>query len=148
METQEVIFDSNSIPPSFVVCFNSGCPKAEECLRRLAGDHLPQKRKFGPAIYPTMEVGDNGCRLFMTGKTKLMAWGFAKLFEDVKIKDGTKLRDAMKTYLGGRSNYYRYNSGEHRLTPEQQTWILHLFHKKGYDGLEFEHYVHAYDFDH
>ena len=49
-------------------------------------------------------------------------------------------------YLGSRGTYYRYQSGERLLTPEQQQKILQLFTAKGYNGLSFEHYVETYDF--
>ena len=42
-----------------------------------------------------------------------------------------------------------YNNYYDTLTPEQQEWILDLFRRYGYtEGLRFEQYVYAYDFDH
>lgn len=62
-------------------------------------------------------------------------------------KDDTPLRDRIKAYLGGNTTYYRYHHGERLLTPEQQQWILDLFHRHGYtDGLHFDEYRDLYDF--
>ena len=75
------------------------------------------------------------------------AYGFTPLFKEVKHKDYTLLRDKMKEYLGSHTTYYRYNSGEHKLTPEQQQWILDLFARYGYtENLTFEHYQDIVDF--
>ena len=78
-----------------------------------------------------------------------MAWGFNKLFAEVKSKDEASLRLEMKTYLGGNGTYSRYKLGRRLLTPQQQEYIINLFRARGYsDGLEFDHYVDTYDFDH
>ena len=85
--------------------------------------------------------------MFATGQPVKMAWGFSKLFEEVKSKHERELRTAMQQYLNGTSNYYRYNNGERMLNEEQQEWIIQLFQRSGYtENLSFEHYAYVYDF--
>ena len=149
MEETELKFDFRNVPKGWQLCFLSECPKKEECLRHLAASHLPESRDWGPAIYPTMKIEENGCRFFTMGKPTNMAWGFNTLFSDVKSRHERQLRDSMKQYLGGHSNYYRYNNGERLLTAEQQEWIIRLFQRYGYtEGLTFDHFTLVYDFDH
>ena len=75
------------------------------------------------------------------------AWGFDTLFVDVKQRDASPLRSAIKDYLGGNGTYYRYHNGERLLTPEQQDHILGLFRQRGYtDNLRFDGYRDVYDF--
>lgn len=149
MDGKDIQCDFRNVPPSYAVCFLEGCSVKEQCLRRLVADHLPETKDFGPAVLPTMKIGEEGCRLYENGEPKLMAWGFSKLFYDVKARHETQLRNQMKKYLGGRSNYYRYHNGERLLTPEQQEWIVNLFQQYGYtEGITFEHYANVYDFDH
>lgn len=149
MEEKQVQLNFRSVPLSWQLCFLSECPKKDECLRQMVAKHLPKSRQFGPAVYPTMEIGENGCRLFTACRPKQMAWGFETLFSDVKSKHEQGLRQAMKSYLGGHGTYYRCNSGKKLLTPEQQEWIINLFRQNGYsENLVFDHYVTAYDFDH
>ena len=149
METQEIIYDFSHIAPGYQLCFLSDCPRHEDCLRYLAGQHVPAEPDWGPAIYPSMKRDEHGCRLFRTSQPKHMAWGFNTLFEDVKSKHEAGLRKAVKEYLGGHGTYYRYNSGEKKLDPEQQAWIIQLFQKMGYQSnLRFDHYADVIDFDH
>ena len=136
-----------NIPKSYQLCFNSECPKREECLRHMAGTVVPEDRDWGPAIYPNIKINENGCRLFDKGEPKLMAWGFEGLLSEVKYKDMKTLRNTLKQYLGGHSNYYRYHSGERLLDTEQQNWILDLFRRMGYTkNLQFDHQIMAFVF--
>ena len=146
---EEVKFDFRNVPASWPLCFLTGCPKQDECLRQLAARYLPENRDFGPVIYPNMKIGAEGCRFFVTGQPKRMAWGFQTIFAEVKSKDEKGLRLAMKHYLNGHANYYRYHHGERLLSPEQQEWIINLFRRYGYtEGLTFDNYIYVYDFKH
>lgn len=144
---QTIKADYRNVPKGYQLCFNKECVKKDECLRFLAGRELPEERDWGPAVYPNMKMTEKGCRLFATGQPTKMAWGFAKLFEEVKSKHEKGLRTAMQQYLNGTSNYYRYNNGERMLNEEQQEWIIQLFQRTGYtENLVFEHYAYVYDF--
>ena len=142
----DIAFDFSQVPPSWHFCFCNECPQHGECLHFLAGRQLPDDVTWGEAIFPT--AYKNGpCRHFKQVRVIRAAYGFAPLFKEVKQKDYTPLRDAMKQYLGSHGTYYRYNRGEKMLTPEQQQWILRLFARHGYhDGLAFEHYQDIVDF--
>ncbi len=148
-EEGKVEFDFRNVPLAWQLCFLDDCPRSGECLRRQAARHLNEGRDWGPSVYPTMKRDEGGCRLFVIGEPRRMAWGFSHLFEEVKRKHDAGLRIAMKQYLGGHAAFYRYHHGKRLLTPEQQEWILDLFRRYGYtEGLRFEQYVYAYDFDH
>lgn len=139
--------DFRNVPKGYQLCFNKECPRKEECLRFLAGCALPEDRDWGPSVYPNIKMDDNGCRLYATGETTRMAWGFNTLLEDVKSKHEKGLRTAMYQYLNGTSNYYRYHHGERLLNQEQQEWILQLFQRTGYTkNLRFDHYADVFDF--
>lgn len=149
MTTTKILFDFNNLSPVYQLCFLSGCPRKAECLRFMAGEHLPEQKLHGPAIYPTALQDGRECPFFQEKQTKHMAWGFETLFQDTRRRDESRLRTAMKKYLGGHGTYYCYNRGERLLTPEQQEWILDLFRKAGYEqNLRFDHYADVYDFDH
>ena len=55
-----------NVPVNWQLCFLDDCPVKDKCLRQLVAHHLSDDRTFGPAIYPTMKRGDEGCRLFAT----------------------------------------------------------------------------------
>jgi hypothetical protein len=149
MENNNIQIDYRNLTAGYQLCFNENCKVKEQCLRYKARLHPFEGRKWGPVIYPTIELTENGCRFFKTGEPRLMAWGFEKLFEDMKVKDTKKVREKLKDYLGGHGTYYRYTKGERMLTPEQQESVLNIFRSLGYvNDLSFDHYVYQYDFDH
>ena len=139
-------FDFASVPAGWQLCFCEDCPRHGECLRYRAGQHVPAKLHWGPAVYPTAWKSGE-CDFFREAQIVTLAWGFKPLFRDVKQKDYTPLRDKIKGYLGGHGTYYRYNRGERLLNPEQQEWVLNLFRRYGYtEDLAFAQYKDAYDF--
>lgn len=139
-------FDLSFVPPLWQLCFCNGCPRHGECLHFVTGQHVPDDRTWGPAIYPTA-YRNGSCQHFKAIRTIRAAYGFDTLFREVKHKDISTLRDLMKDYLGGHGTYYRYKRGERLLTPEQQQWVLDLFARYGYKvGLGFDHYVDVVDF--
>ena len=137
-----------NVPAGYVYCFNEQCPMREQCLRWLVGKRIDPKLTMAQTVLPTvLELPE--CPHYRKAELMRMAWGFDKLFAEVKSKDESLLRDSMKAYLGGNGTYSRYKLGRRLLTPEQQEHIIGLFQAKGYtEGLEFDHYVTVYDFDH
>ena len=137
------------VPDSWPLCFRNKCPKKDECLHYLVATNMADMPDTGPAVYPTVPISEQGCRLFTSLEPRQMAWGFRTLFKDVKSKDEKTLRLKIKAFLGSHASYYRYNDGRKLLTPEQQDWIINLFQESGYsESLAFDHYVYALDFEH
>ena len=60
-------------------------------------------------------------------KRNCTAWGFHKLFLNVKHVDDTPIRREIQQYLGSRPTYYRYMNGQLTLTPGQQAGIISIF---------------------
>lgn len=145
-------FTYEMLPPSWLFCFLDGCPKAEQCIRHLSSTVIPDDKTVGFAVLPTALrplQGDRGtCTHFKQIRKIRAAYGFKTLFEDVKRKDDTPLRDQLKAYLGSHGSYYRYNNGTKLLTPEQQDRILSIFRRWGYtENLQFDHYKEVYDLE-
>lgn len=141
-----ISFNFSDVPTSWTLCFCEGCPRHAECLRYAAGQLVPDDLTWGNAVYPSA-YRKGQCRHFKQMRVIHAAYGFRKLFTEVKQKDYTPLREKMKTYLGGHGTYYRFNRGDRLLTPEQQQWILKLFARYGYtEGLAFDHYRDVIDF--
>lgn len=137
--------EGGDYPTKYLMCFNDGCTKAEECTHHVATQHIRPEVVMGMAVYPTMK-NRMVCPFFKKMRTIRAAWGFDAIFKDVKQREAPALRAAMKAYLGGNGQYYRYHHGELLLTPEQQKWIVDLFKNYGYsDGLAFDHYVDTID---
>ena len=139
-------FNFSDVPVSWLLCFCEGCPRHAECLRYAAGQYVPNDLTWGPSVYP-VAWHQGSCQHFKPIRIIHAAYGFKQLFQEVKQKDYTPLREQMKAYLGGHGTYYRYNRGERLLTPEQQQWILNLFARYGYkENLAFDYYRDIIDF--
>ena len=148
MDTNSMVIDMQQVPAGYVYCFNESCPLNEECLRWIASQRINPEIIIAKTVLPTI-LQQQQCPYYRKAETLHMAWGFNKLFAEVKSKDEASLRLEMKTYLGGNGTYSRYKLGRRLLTPQQQEYIINLFRARGYsDGLEFDHYVDTYDFDH
>lgn len=139
-------FSYDLLPASWLFCFLDVCPNADHCMRHLSGKHIPKHKTFGQSVFPTVLKGTQ-CEHFKAIRKIRAAYGFDCVFQDIKRKDAKTIREKIMAYLGSHGAYYRYHHGEKRLTPEQQQWIIDLFHQYGYtENLRFDHYVEAYDF--
>ena len=147
-EPNNIIIDSRFVPQGYIYCYLSQCPRHEECLRWIASQQVEPDKLTSLCVMPKA-MNQNPCPLYQKPEVQRMAFGFKKLFYDVKSRDETPLRDRIKAYLRGNSNYYRYNNGTRMLSPKQQEHIIDIFRKAGYEGeLSFETYINTYDFDH
>lgn len=133
-----------TLPQTWIYCFNDSCPRSGTCLRHMSSRHIPEGADWGYAVFPN--AAGNQCSLYHEARIIRAAWGFNKLFSEVKAKDAPKLRRAVKEYLGGNGTYYQYMHGKRMLTPEQQEHIARLFRQYGYTGeLEFDGYSETID---
>ena len=97
-------------------------------------------------VLPTV-LKQKVCPHFHPIKKIRVATGFEKMFDEVKAKDQAVIKAKLMGYLGPKSTYYRYRSGERSLTPTQQEWILDLFRRYGYtEGIDFDGYKEEYRF--
>uniref|UniRef100_UPI003FED591D DUF6078 family protein n=1 Tax=Prevotella sp. TaxID=59823 RepID=UPI003FED591D len=109
--------------------------------------HSTKTRRLirGDAIFPNA-LKNGKCKYFAPLRVVKMAWGFDKLFAEMKVKDAPSLRAEMRDYLGSKGQYYRYKLGQLKLLPEQQKYIKQLFARYGYKDVEFEHFSDEIDF--
>lgn len=140
-------FNFDSVPPTWEICFNERCPRRETCMRYFVGQNLPTDKSAGPAIYPNALQKDR-CEYFVERQVIRAAWGFRKLFLNVKRIDDTPIRREIQQYLGSRPTYYRYMNGQRTLTPEQQAGIIAIFRAYGYtEELNFDNYIYRYAYE-
>ena len=139
-------FNFRDVPSDYSLCFNEQCPKRDDCIRYLAGQHVPDTMMNGPAVYPNA-VSDNICPYFKQTRIIHGAWGFRNLYKGVAKQDVQVLKAKIVNYLGGPVACYDYMHGEKLLTPEQQETIQGFFNEMGYtQSIVFEGYSAIYDF--
>ena len=148
MEKRDLLknaFEHGDVPCIINYCFTEPCPMKDECIHYLAGLYKSDDVEQGHAIFPNA-LKDGKCKFFAPLRIVKMAWGFDKLFAEVKVKDAPVLRSEMREYLGSKGQYYRYKLGQMKLLPEQQEHIKQLFARFGYKDVEFEHFTDEIDF--
>ena len=117
--TMAKIFTFREVPADYELCFNGQCPKRDDCIRFLAGQHVPATMMSGPAVYPNA-LTDGICPYFKQTRIIHGAWGFRNLYKDVAKADAQILKAKVINYLGGPVACYGYMHGDKLLTPEQQ----------------------------
>lgn len=132
-------FVNSMLYPSWHYCFNSECPRTEECICFISSKFMPEGKDFGNAIYPNA-LHDGKCRHFMRARIVMAAWGMQSLYDNVKYKDTANLRCRVIGILGGKTNYYRVFRGEMHVSPEKQQEVNHAFAEYGYQPPRFDHY--------
>jgi hypothetical protein len=143
----EQLLDLDRMPARYKRCFLTQCPRRSECLLAFVTEQIAKDELWGRAVFPSALNAEGGCPFFRSVRPVVMASGFQNLLANTRYSDMKALRVAIKQYLGNQTAYYRVNSGEKLLTPEQQEHILDLFRQFGYtDNLTFDRYVETYNF--
>ena len=139
-------FDFSCVPHGYVLCFNSNCPLSSQCLRHLAGKHVPSNTTWGMSVFPNAYANDQ-CEHFKQIRIIRAAKGFGDILHDVRRSDYDAMRSRLIKCLGSGGTFYRYRNGEHLLTPEKQEAIRQIFRDFGYDdNVQFLNYLTVYDF--
>lgn len=148
MDKKELLknaFEYGNLPNRISYCFTEPCPMKDECIHYLAGLYKSDEVQQGHAIFPNA-LKEGKCKFFAELRIVKMAWGFDKLFTEVKVKDAPVLRSKMRKYLGSKGQYYRYKLGQMKLLPEQQEHIKQIFAQFGYQDVDFEYFSDEIDF--
>lgn len=147
MQESPITIRPEDVPKTYAVCFHDQCPHREQCTRYAAGKAASTSRNQGPCVYPTA-LRDGQCPMFRQLRIIRSAWGFRTLFADVQKKDYDRLRWKVICHFSSESDFWRYNRGYYKLTPEQQEAVLDIFRQFGYDpaSRHFRHYEEKVDF--
>lgn len=102
---------------TWTYCFNQQCPLAQQCARYLSVTYKDPEHTIGYAVFPDA-YHDDKCEHFLQLQLMKMAYGFEKLLDELKRKDGGSFRTHMTSYFGSNTSYYRYKLGQTGLLPE------------------------------
>lgn len=138
-------FNYEAVPYGYTHCFNTHCPKGENCLHQLVAVHSTNQ-------YPTLSVVNpkcipedgTDCPFYQSIQKIRVAWGIKNLLNDVPHKDAISIKDHLIRHFG-RALYYRIYRKERFLDPEQQDYIRRLFLQKGVtQEPAYEYYTEEY----
>ena len=105
---------NKTVPFNYARCYNEQCPKACNCLRRVA------------ALLTTADTS----YIFQNAEKIHVAGGISHLLDNVPYKDGTNLKQQLIGHFG-KTLYYRFYREERFLSPADQNYIRQLFRRKG-----------------
>ena len=109
---------------------------------------MPEDRYHGSAVFSTAWQ-DETCKCFREKRLVQKAWGFTHIYDNVPHYQRAEARFCVRSYFsGGCGPYYRYHHGDNKLSPRQQADIMAILATFGStDGIRFDHYETAWDFD-
>ena len=106
-------------PANYSRCFNNQCPKADNCLHRLAAlrdtPEYPSIRIINPLCIPE---DSSQCAYFQSTQKIHVAWGISHLLDEVPYKNLQPLKSQLIAHFG-RGKYYRFYREESYLSPRR-----------------------------
>lgn len=138
-------FNYDAVPFHFLHCFNTACPRGENCLRRLAAQHAPKETPaimtLNPAAYPP---NADRCPHFKSAVKLRYAWGLSTTFDNIPYKKALLLKSRI-FHLYPKTTYYRILHQERPLSPAEQEVIANIFTQNGVNTAPvFDNYTEEY----
>ena len=138
--------DLNNQAAQYTLCFNTRCPKAENCLRHSMTQYTTAQNirlsVINPLCYP---AAGKECPHFRSNKKIRVAWGFKKLYDDMPARISRAIHLNLEAIFN-HSPYYRYRNQKLGLTPKQQECIRQVRRKHGWkEEIQFDRYTEEYD---
>lgn len=121
-----------TMPAHFMLCFNTECPLAENCLRQIVAQSGRQTDELVWSVNPARNHGKK-CRHYMPNEVVQMAYGMKNSFHEIKADDIAALRGELINHFGNGS-YYLRRSGKRPITPAEQEYIQNVFKRFGYEA--------------
>ena len=106
MDEKELLkkaFKYGNVPSNITYCFTEPCPMKDKCIHYLSALYKNEETDRGDAIFPNA-LKNGKCKYFAPLRVVKMAWGFDKLFAEMKVKDAPSLRAEMRDYLGSKGH--------------------------------------------
>lgn len=131
--------DLNNQAAQYTLCFNTRCPKAENCLRHSMTQYTTAQNirlsVINPLCYP---AAGKECPHFRSNKKIRVAWGFKKLYDDMPARISRAIHLNLEAIFN-HSPYYRYRNQKLGLTPKQQECIRQVCRKHGWkEEIQFD----------
>ena len=88
MDEKELLkkaFKYGNVPSNITYCFTEPCPMKDKCIHYLSALYKNEETDRGDAIFPNA-LKNGKCKYFAPLRVVKMAWGFDKLFAEMKGK--------------------------------------------------------------
>ena len=130
-------------PADYPVCVHAHCPKAGECLHRIAFEKLRAEKTYMWLLNPDHCTADDSCRNFRCNKPLRYARGFTN-FQRRMYPDQYKRFISTLIMRFGRNPYFGRRRGIIAMPPKEQALVLQVLKNVGVtEEMQFDSYVDA-----
>ena len=130
-------------PAGYPVCVHSECPKAAECLHRIAFEELRTEMTYMRLLNPDHCTADDSCTNFRSNKPLRYARGFKQMQRHMYPDQYVRFMTILIMEFG-RNPYYDRRRGVIPMPPEEQKLVLQVLKRVGVtEELKFDSYVDA-----
>lgn len=130
-------------PAGYPVCVHSECPKAAECLHRIAFEELRTEMTYMRLLNPDHCSADDSCTNFRSNKPQRYARGFKQMQRHMYPDQYVRFMTILIMEFG-RNPYYDRRRGVIPMPPEEQKLVLQVLKRVGVtEELKFDSYVDA-----
>lgn len=138
--------NSPSTPPlDYATCIHADCPRAHECLRRIAYTALEKTADHLVLVNPTRADQTSACSFYRCSKPVRFARGFINAKERM-FPQQYKLFSEFLINKFSRSLFFAWRRGDRNLTPKEQQIVQEaLTHAGIAEPMEFDHYEFAHN---
>jgi hypothetical protein len=138
----------SQVPDGFLLCLNTKCLRANNCLRQMAGEIVPAEEERIKIVNPKyIATLSDDCAYYYSSEKVRYARGFIKLLGNLPYR---KMRAVIRQLIisFGQTTYYRIRKGERLLSPAEQQEILNIIKSSGIDQpQEFDAYIEGYHWE-
>ena len=127
-------------PEFYSVCVHAQCPKAGECLHRIAFENLRSKKEVMRLVNPDRCTADESCTKFRSNKPVHFARGFSQMKRKMYPDQYKRFMNILiETF--GRNPYFERRRGDTALPPSEQELVQQALRKAGVtEKIEFDSY--------
>ena len=123
----EKAFNYQDLPYDFAHCLNSGCVRADQCLRRKMALLLPNERETVMIVnHQRFSPTGEDCSFFKKDEKRVFAKGFSTMLNLLPQEKAIQIRKLLTAHFG-KSLYYRFYRKECLISPEQQAFFKQAF---------------------
>lgn len=134
-------------PDHYLVCMHSQCPKAGNCLHRMAYDMLRARTDRMRLLNPDHCTADDHCPHYRCGEPVRYARGFTGFQPHMYPQQYDRFKAALVRHFG-HTSYYIRRRGEVAMPPGEQAVVLQALRKAGVtEELTFDSYEDAVCWD-
>ena len=146
MKTPSEIAAVRPMSKTFRLCIKTDCPRAAECLHRVALSLVSPDEPTIPVINPVYLAATEGdCPLFHSATPVRYAQGFVKMLSTLTVAQANALRIKLESHFG-HTLYFRLRSGKRLINPAEQAYIRQTMTELDINPLpDFDTYVEAYN---